>query len=693
MFERIAQPIKSAMQNMFRNGNPNNSNDNQPVYGSDNAAFVDKEYDRRLRERRPYELQWRLNLCFREGQQYVDINTVSLALEEQPILYDWEEREVFNHIRPLSDTRIAKLKRLRSIAKSRPGNPNDVKDINSAKIGSLILKNIHNDQRLRDKQAIEILWMELCGTVFRKHIWNPEKGRILGSQPVADEAGQLTGELKPVYEGDEEIIVCPAQEILPDSSYHQDLESCRSIIHAKAYHIDDIEDIWGIRAAPEKAQVEKLAATMNGLSGLGYGQGGFIMHTTKIENHAIVKEYYERPSKRCPQGRLIVSIGGQNPYSGPLPYRVGDNNVFDLSFSMLKCIDRPGVFWGATVIELLIPVQRRYNALRNRKAEYLNRCAIGQWNVQRESVDEDEFERNSGMPGAIHIYERGSIPPEPVKNGELPAAFMTEQKDLLEEMVILSGVSETSRQSAAPPGVKSGIALQFIQEQDDTRLSNTADNIERYNIHSGRTQLRLHKQFVKFPRTLNSVGRNNVAEVLDYTGSDIIGENVYIDNMAALAESPAQKRQMIFDLMESGLLFDPDTGKINRDMRSRIFDMIEMGEWEAADDADQLHISKAERENRALANGQLSEAVDYDDHVIHIDLHNRFRLSLDYEQLMAQYQQIEEIFDLHVNMHLMFMNQQAMAIAQQQAQQQAMIAGQGQDNGRGQAGGDNNATA
>jgi len=677
MLEKLTQPIKSAIQNIF-NGNPN---DVQPIYGEDLAAFVDKEYDRRVRERRPFELQWRLNLCFREGQQYVDINTVSLALEEQPIIFDWEEREVFNHIRPLSDTRIAKLKRLRPITKARPGNPNDMKDINSAKIGSLILKNIHSDQKLRDKHANEVLWAELCGTVFRKHIWNPQRGRVIGMQPVADEAGQqLTGEMKPVYEGDEEVIVCPPQEILPDSCYHQDLDACRSIIHAKAFHVDDIEDIFGVRVAPEKAQVEKLAATMNGLSGLGYGQGGFIMHTTRLESHAIVKEYHERPSKKYPQGRLIVSVGGHNPYAGPLPYQVGDNGTQDFSFSMLKCIDRPGVFWGATVIELLIPVQRRYNALRNRKAEYLNRCAIGQWNVQRDSVDDDEFERNAGMPGAIHVYERGSIPPAPVSNGELPAAFALERKDLMEEMVILSGVSETSRQSAAPPGVKSGIALQYIQEQDDVRLSNTADNIERFEIHSGRIQLRLHKQFVKFPRTLNSIGKNNVAEVVDYTGSDIIGENVYIDNMAALAESPAQKRQMVFDLLESGLLFDPDTGKINRDMRSRIFDMIEMGEWESADDADQLHIAKAERENRGLQNGQLLEAVDYDDHIIHIDLHNRFRLSLDYEQLVTQYPQIEEIFDLHVNMHLTFLNQRAMAMAQQQA----MMAGQGQEKEKGQ---------
>ena len=45
------------------------------------VTFVDGEYDRRLKERTDFELQWRLNLAFAEGNQYVEINQTAQTLE------------------------------------------------------------------------------------------------------------------------------------------------------------------------------------------------------------------------------------------------------------------------------------------------------------------------------------------------------------------------------------------------------------------------------------------------------------------------------------------------------------------------------------------------------------------------------------------------------------------------------------
>lgn len=655
----------------------------RPVYDDDLVGFVDKEFKRRQDERHPFELQWRLNMAFYEGNQYLDINTASMALEEMPMLYDWQEREVFNQIAPNIETRISKLKRVRSILKVRPGGSGaDIDDVHSAKVGSILLRNNYADLGIRDLQVEELMWMELCGTVFRKHIWNPDKGAVIGQ--VAD-INPETGEqaIEEVREGDQEITIVPPQEIYPDSSSRKNLKECQSLIHARAFDVEDIKDTWGVEVAPEKVEVEKLQRIMSGLGGLGYGQGGFMVYNVKLEHHAVVKEYMERPSKKYPDGRLIIVAGGKKLYAGPLPYLVGEDSEPDFGFSMLVCLQRPGIFWGKSVLERLIPVQRRYNALRNRKAEYLNRVAIGQWLVEEGSVDMDEFELNAGFPGGIHVYERGFNAPRMAENPPLPSNFEIEEQTLLNEFAILSGVSEISRQSNAPPGVKSGVALALVQEQDDTRLSNTVDNTERHNIHSGKIQLRLAKQFVTAPRTLRVTGKNNVAEVIDWMGSDIRSEDVILDNMQALAESPAQKRQMVFDLLESGLLFDPETGRLNKEMRSKIFDMIEIGEWESADDTDQLHLAKADRENQWLIQGQFAEAVNYDDHISHISRHNAFRLTVDYEEIKVQAPIIEQIFEAHVNMHLMFLAQKAASLAQMRGQgmQRQLQTGQQEEGG------------
>jgi len=228
-----------------------------------------------------------------------------------------------------------------------------------------------------------------------------------------------------------------------------------------------------------------------------------------------------------------------------------------------------------------------------------------------------------------------------------------------------------------PSGVNSGVAIGLLKEQDDTRLSNTADNVDRFMIQGGKMELRLNRQFVTLPRTLHSIGKDNVAEVIDWTGSDLHADDVILDCASAMTESPIQRRAMVFDLIKSGLMNDPETGRIDREMRSKIFEIIEFGEWESADDEEQLHLGKAERENRMLEKGQFTQPASFDDHVMHISRHNKYRLTTDYEELIAQDPITDQMFTAHVDMHLQYLQQAAMMQMQQQmAVQQQMAAGQ-----------------
>lgn len=634
-----------------------------PPTEAEEVGFVEAEFKRRQDERRGYELQWRLNLAFLDGNQYVDINTGAMDLIEMPIMYDYQERECFNHIAPNIETRIAKLKRVRPILKAGKAN-RDRKNLHSSRVSTQILKEAEDDQQQRTRYNEELSWMEACGTVIEKKVWNRNLGRLIGYDQDPE-----TGEQRPIYEGDNETSVVPPHEFYPDSCYAKDIEYLKSCIHAKAFHIDEVYNIFGVRVGAEPMEAERLIMSMTGQGGLGYGQGGFRFQTVKLKNHVIVKEYYELPSKDHPEGRLIIVAGGKRLYSGKLPFNVGEDNKPGLPFVRLVCLERPGCFWCKSVLERLIPVQRRYNALRNRKAEYLNRCAIGQWTVEEDSIDADTFEAEAAAPGAIHWHAKGSQPPRPVQNPSLPNDFNTELQEILTEFSILSGVSEVSRDGSVPAGVKSGVAIGLLKDQDDTRISNTADNIERFKIQCGKMHLRLCKQYVQFPRTLNIMGKNNVAEVIDWMGSDINSEDVILDTAPSVGETISQKRQMVFDLLGTNVLINPDTGRMDKEMRSKVLEMVEMGDWESADDTEQLHMAKAERENKAMEEGQPAMPVSYDDHVIHIARHNANRLNVEFEELVAQNPAINQIYDAHINMHLQMMNQQIMAQMALQPQQ------------------------
>lgn len=655
-----------------------------PYASYDEKVLVDhirKEYDRRSKERREFEARWTLNLAFYDSNQFVDINETTLAIDQVPPKYDWEQREVFNHIAPNVDTRIARLTKGRSVLKARPGS-NEPSDMHKTKVSTRLLQNIYNDQDMRTKLHNAITWLETCGTVLFKCYWDPSKGQIIslpqmGIDPNTGQPIQV-GESNEI-EGDLGIMVCSPQEILPDSSYHQDIKDCKRIMHQKAYHVDEIYEVWGKKVNPEDGVAARLQRSMMGrgrYANDGYSEpsGGT---TSMMKDFAIVKEEWERPSEKYPQGRLIVVANETLLFYGPLPYKCDPDGKLGLPFSKVVCLLRPGVFWGDTVLRRLIPLQRRYNAVRNRKAEYLNLCAIGTWIIQENSlVDEQEFEDNVGTPGYIVKTRAGTtMAPHRSENQTLPPAFETEPAQLLQEFSILSGVSEISRQSKAPSGVKSGVAMSLALEQDETRLSTVQGNLDLFLIDQGSMWLRFYKQYVKMPRLLRAIGRNNIVDVLEWDASDLKTEDVIIDSFSALGETPAQRRQMIFDLQGAGLLVDPNTGQIDRNMRNRALQMLEFFNWEDMDDDSEVHVTRAERENRQIMDGGQITVTFYDDHVVHIAKHTLYACSAEFEGVVQSNPEIAQFFLAHIQEHQSNLTQAAQA-QQEAARKAAMVPNQ-----------------
>jgi hypothetical protein len=609
-------------------------------------SLVTEEFERRKRERLPFENQWKLNINFLEGNQFVDVNPVSHAIEEIPQLYEWQEREVFNMIGPNIETRLSRMLRMSPVFKVLPGS-NDNDDARSAKVSNALLKTMYYDHNMQIKQATLNAWMEATGTCLMKHVWNSDLGRAIGFDTSV--VG-LDGAPRAVREGDLEVVVCPPQEIFPDNSYRQNVSDCNSIIHAKAYHVDEIEEIWGKKVAPEQVTVTQLQRAMVGAGGLGYNGMQHNYSVVGMKDFALVKEYWEMPGKKYPQGRLIIIANGVLlHFSDRLPYKIGEDGDYSLPFTKVVCVQRIGCFWGKSIIERMVPLQRRYNAVRNRKAEFLNRVAIGQWTVEEDAVDLDYLEENAGSPGLIIQHNRGSAPPVPVRQGSLPGEFESEVTQLLQEFSILSGVSELSRQSNAPTGVKSGVAIQLALEQDDTRLAVTVENIQNHLVECGKIWLRFYKQYAQVPRVLRIVGENNVADAISWDMADIKSDDVVIEPYSAMAESPAQRRQMVFDLISSGILAE---GAFSKETRNKMLEMLQLGNWESLNDSEALHIARAQRENISMKEGTMTFPAMYDDHALHVYYHDQFRLSVEYEELSGQYPQIAQMFDDHIAAHV-----------------------------------------
>lgn len=625
-------------------------------------SFVNKEFERRQTERIPWALQWELNNAFLVGNQYADINPTSQSIQEIPKLYWWQIREVYNHIASIIETRQSKLNVINPSLLVRPATTERA-DISTSRICTAVVKGTYNKVEMKSLISEATSWSEQCGTVFYKNIWNPNQGRLIG---------ELDGQK--VYEGDITVNVVPPYEIFPDSPFSQDVDFCRSMIHAKAYHIDEIEEIWGKRVQGREIDVFSLSQSKIGLGGLGYTASVQKVTNTKKKNCEVVIEYYEKPTKKFPNGRLIIVAGKELLFYGDLPYLIGEDETRGFPFVRQVCILRPGMFWGASVIERLIPVQRAYNSVKNRKHEYLNRVAIGVMTAEDGTVDTEDLEAEGLSPGKLILHSRGSQRPQMMENASLPPDFRDEEQKLLNEFIHISGVSELARESGVPTGTGSGIALSILKEQDDNRLALVAAQIRDAVIRAGKHWLRLYKQYAQGIRMLRYVGKENDVMVMDWQASDITSTDISIESENELSSSPAQRKQMVYDLLNAGLFNDPNTGKIDARMRAKILQMLELGNWEQATDLADLHIAKAVRENMFMQKGELRDVAAYDDHEIHIAEHNKFRLSAEFEQIaVTDNAMLPVAMDYHVQQH-----EVALSIKIQQAALQMMAA---QENG------------
>lgn len=63
------------------------------------------------------------------------------------------------------------------------------------------------------------------------------------------------------------------------------------------------------------------------------------------------------------------------------------------------------------LVDMLIPCQQSYNALKGRYAEYVDKLSIGGIVVEDGSVDTDALAEDGLAPGKIIVYRQGSVPP------------------------------------------------------------------------------------------------------------------------------------------------------------------------------------------------------------------------------------------------------------------------------------------
>lgn len=561
---------------------------------------VQRDFELRQKERMPLERQWELNMNFMAGNQYCGINSRGEILDDDKTFY-WQNRGVFNHIAPIIETKLAKFSRLQPAVSVRPKTDDD-KDVLSADACEKLIANAFKCSDMDSVVRKVNSWSEVCGTGFYKVVWDNNGGELVGQVDGID-----------VFEGQVKVLPVSPFEIFPDSLYHESIEECNSIIHARAMSTHDIFEKYGVTLKGEEIGVFNLST-----------KGAISTTKNTISDGAIVIERYEKPSKQFPLGRLVTIAQDKLLYEGDLPYANGNNNSRTFPFVKQESTWTVGMFFGSSVVERLIPVQKAFNAVKNRKHEFLNRLSMGVMTVEDGSVDVDDLEQEGLSPGKVLVYRQGSKAPEMMNEFSMPSDFNEEESKLINEFVIVSGVSDVSS-SATNATLSSGSALEILVEQDNSRLIMTADVIRRAFIEVAKQTIRLYAQFLAGVRAVRYFDDQNNIKILYADRDSFTSDDVYLESENELLYSNSRKKEMIFKLFNSGLLSD-EKGKLRPSTKEKVLALLGYKDLDYQKGIARLQEEKAQRENEMLKK-ELVATEEIDEHSIHIDEHVRYVLS------------------------------------------------------------------
>ncbi|AHF08570.1 portal protein [Desulfitobacterium metallireducens] len=494
----------------------------------------------------PLEQQWAVNIAFLTGKQWIVYDKSSQKIVERPKDDWWEERVTINRIRPVVRTELAKITKSKIQFNVIPAS-NEEEDIDASKVGTQAIDFVWRNTNMDEKRFKSALWQITTGTSIQKTFWNDSLGEEVQLNTLdehgnfaLDEKGNEITQTKRLGDIDNSV-VSPFDFVFDPSATEFDNAKwcCERILKT----VDEVKDTYDVEVSPEGG----LSSTniFNGILANVNGQQSDFKPIS-MENGVVVKEYWEKPSKKYPKGRHITIANGKllqfedNPYD-ILPYFLTPHNLV------------PGRVYGSSNIEDLIPVQREYNKTRTQRRLNQTRTGNPRFLYQINSL----IDEPTNEPGEKLGYKKGYNQPNWETPPSEPGHIQAELDLQLRDFEDISGIHEVSS-GTAPTGVKSGIAIAFLGEQDETKFGPIIHNIETTYENWAKFVLVLMQKYYIEPRMIKIVGKNGQVNVKEFQGSDLKGnKDVKVVSGSAMPKSTVARQNFVLDLWDRKILSDP----------------------------------------------------------------------------------------------------------------------------------------
>lgn len=606
------------------------------------------------------ESQWRLNIAWLIGRQYTTINRGSRRLEEVPAP-PWRVRYVSNRILPTWRMYLGRLAKIRPVPEAIPATGSEA-DMMAAKVADKLLKYVWIKERLDKQKAIELYgWMLACGSAFLTVWWDHDSGDLI-EIPEAVESEELIRNPDAAVQrmGDIRVDVVSPFEVYPDPSARS-WEECRFVFHVKAVPVDILKEMFPEDADKIHAEsgLEMIASWF--ADPLMVAPGSTKPLVYPIKDHARLIEYYERPSKRYPRGRHAIAAGMGNwvVMEDKLPY-----DHLRIPLVKFDFIPIPGRFWGMSLIEQLIPIQKNLNLSKSMLIE--NKIALTRPKVLIPTTAEVSPDAFTTEAGEKVWYNPLGGRPEPWVPPPIPGYVLSELQMIEQDFMEVSSLHWVSR-GMNPPGVRTAAGIAILQEADETPLGPILTWNEQGWQETAEQVIELARQFYTETRIVYARLGDKV-ESLEFNREKLEGRyRIILDIGSSIPLSKAARIQFAFELLDRGAFRTPD-GKVDE---ARLFRFLEMESAVEKYYEDDIDIKLARFENIEMRdNKTLFEPGELDNHLLHLQIHGRFIKELALEDM--EHESID-LIRKHMEMHEERMRQIMVKQAAQQTEVQKRI--------------------
>jgi hypothetical protein len=559
---------------------------------------LEKENEDRLRDIKH-------NLARYKGIQYQTQDTRSGNRDREQERAKFSPKLVVNLLSQATEQRVSQLMKFRPGVQVLPTN-DEYQDKVSSKIAKQCLDHIDYTRRYEAKNQMCVRISEITGEGYLDYPWNEDLGGNHPDSPDDDEEIPLLDE-----EGNEQkdekgevIKVAGAVKIgdvdvkvlLPVNVFLQKKDSYDESGYAFIRERVETEEL--------KRENPKLASKIKADSDASFYNIAKL-EDEKLQHETVKWTFQFKPCKYMPKGRWITFTKDAILENQDFKYDHGD-----FSFERLPCKEIPGEMHAVSFYQDIKGLSAQYSNLTNMIIRNQALVAHPKWFVPKGSVKLESL----GNDITIAQYQ-GSQPPVLAQQNPTPREVFEFRENLKNEIRQLSGLGDVTS-GEPPPGIKAGVALQFLAEQEAQIANARIANYNEFQRRSAEKKLKVAGQFYdkSDKRTMLVLGQNKSWIATNFSPEHLSRSfDIRIQNSSALPDSKAARTQYILDMAERFPNMFP---------QEQVVEMLDMGQSEKFMDEAASAARAAEYENEKILNNEQVEAPEiWEDCIVHWKIH------------------------------------------------------------------------